>query len=419
MMDRPRDEAYKRKKRLRQISMWVGGTIIVVGLGVAVSQLEPAAPVVDRNEVWIETVDRGEMVRQVRGPGTLVPEEIRWITTSTEGRVERVVLQPGIEVEPDTVILELSNPELEQSLQDARLALAAARAGARNLEVQLESQLLTQEAELARVEADLEAARLQAEADQALFEDGLIPDINLKRSKLQYEQLQKRRRIEQQRYEKTEESIQAQLDTQQAELEQARALYELRRDQVAGLDVAAGISGVLQEVPVESGQRVRPGDNLARVADPNTLKAELRIPETQAKDLVVGQIAEIDTRNGVVEGRVSRIDPAVREGTVLVDVALVGELPKGARPDLSVDGRVEIERLEDVLHVGRPAYGQPESTIQMFKLVDEGETALRVPVELGKSSVNTIEIIKGLEQGDEVILSDVSRWDGEDRLRIR
>jgi len=285
--------------------------------------------------------------------------------------------------------------------------------------VELESLLLTQEAELARVQADLEAARLQAEANQTLFDDNLIAEIALKQSKIQHEQLEKRYAIELQRYDKTKESITAQLETQQAELEQARALYELRRKQIQALDVAAGISGVLQEVPVEPGQRVRPGDTLARVADPNTLAAELRIPETQAKDLVVGQKAEIDTRNGVVEGRLKRIDPAVREGTVLVDVEITGELPRGARPDLSVDGTIEIERLEDVLFVGRPAYGQPESTIQLFKLTADGQMAHRVPVQLGKSSVNTIEIIQGLEVGDEVILSDISRWDDENRLRIR
>lgn len=418
-MDRPRDESYKRKKRLRQILLWVGTAIVVIVLGVAVSQIEPAAPEVSRNEVWIEPVKRGDMLRQVRGPGTLVPEEILFVTTSTEGRVERVVLQPGVEVFADTVILELSNPELEQSLQDARLALAAAEARYRNRVVELQSLLLTQEAELARVQADLEAARLQAEADQTLFDDNLIAEIALKKSKIQHEQLQKRYEIEQQRYEKTQESIEAQLETSRAELEQARALYGLRRKQVALLSVQAGIDGVLQEVPVEPGQRVRPGDTLARVANPNTLEAELRIPETQAKDLVVGQKAEIDTRNGVVEGRLKRIDPAVREGTVLVDVEITGELPRGARPDLSVDGTIEIERLENVLFVGRPAYGQPESTIQFFRLTEDGQMAHRVPVQLGKSSVNTIEIIQGLEEGDEIILSDISRWDDENRLRIR
>lgn len=418
-MDRPRDEAYKRKKRLRKI-LWSAGVALALIAGtVAVMQLEPAAPEVDRNEVWIEEVRRGDMLRKVRGPGTLVPEEIRWITTSTEGRVEQVEIDPGTEVEPDSVILELSNPELEQELRSAELAFTAARARHRNLEVELEGDLLDQRAELARVESDLKLARLEAEARQRLFEAGLIPDIDLQRALLNRDQLEHRHEIELQRQEKAREAVEAQLDTSRATLEQAEALYELRRDQVQSLRVTAGIAGVLQEVPVEPGQRVRPGDDLARVARPDTLKAELRIPETQAKDLVVGQRAEIDTRNGVVEGRLARIDPAVREGTVLVDVELTGELPRGARPDLSVDGVIEIERLEDILYVGRPSYGQPETTIQMFRLGPEGEIAVRVPVQLGKSSVNTIEIVEGLREGDEVILSDISRWDDTDRLRIR
>lgn len=418
-MDRPRDEAYKRKKKRRQFLFVVTAVAVVAFISVGLAQLEPRAPEVDRQEVWIEAVHRGEMLRRVRGPGTLVPEEIRWISTSTEGRVERIVLKPGTGVEADSVILELSNPELEQEMRDAELALRATEAQQRNLKVQLESDLLDQEADLARVKAELEAARLQAEADQELFDSGLIPDINLKRSLLQRDQLENRHRIEQQRLGKAEEAVQARLDSSRAELEQRRALYELRHEQVEQLHVRAGIDGVLQEVPVQSGQRISPGENLARVARPDTLKAELRIPETQAKDVVIGQKAEIDTRNGIIDGRVSRIDPAVREGTVLVDVALQGELPRGARPDLSVDGTIEIERLPDVLYVGRPAYGQPESTIQLFKLVDEGTAAVRVPVQLGRSSVNTIEIVNGLLEGDQVILSDVSRWDGNDQLRIR
>jgi HlyD family secretion protein len=418
-MDRPRDESYKRNKRRRQILLGIAAVVVLGFISVGLAQLEPRAPEVDRQEVYIDSVHRGEMLRRVRGPGTLVPEEIRWISTSTEGRVERVVLKPGTEVEADSVILELSNPELEQEARDAELALKAAEAAHRNLKVELESDLLNQQANLARVKADLEAARLQAEADQELFDAGLIPVINLKRSLLSRDQLENRYGIEQQRLEKTKEAVLARLDSSQAELEQRRALYQLRRDQVEQLHVRAGIAGVLQEVPVESGQRIRPGDNLARVARPDTLKAELRIPETQAKDVTIGQTAQIDTRNGIIDGRVIRIDPAVREGTVLVDVGLEGELPRGARPDLSVDGTIEIERLPDVLYVGRPAYGQPDSTIQLFKLVDDGTAAVRVPVQLGRSSVNTIEIVSGLEEGDEVILSDISRWDGRDRLRIQ
>lgn len=417
-MDRPRDEAYKRKKRRNRILGGAAVVILLVVVTVVLGQLEPAAPNVDEQEVWIDTVRRGEMLRRVRGPGTLVPEQIRWITTNVEGRVEEIELLPGIEVETDSVILRLSNPELQQEMEDAELSLRAAEAEYENLKVQLESDVLAQRAEAARIRAEYEEARLQAEADEELYGENLIPEINVKRSRLRRDQLEQRNEIEQERLAKTAETTQARLAAQQAQLQQRRALYQLRKEQVESLNVTPGIAGVLQQVPVEVGQRVMPGENLARVAKPDTLKAELRIPETQAKDLVVGQPAEIDTRNGVVEGRVTRIDPAVQEGTVTVDVALTGELPRGARPDLSVDGTIEIERLPDVLYVGRPAYGQPESTIQLFKLVDEGEGALRVPVTLGKSSVNTIEIVQGLEEGDRVILSDVSRWDGHDRLSL-
>ena len=417
-MDRPRDESFKRNKRRRQILTIVAGVLLLVSITAVLAQLEPAAPSVDRQEIYLGTVSRGEMLRRVRGPGTLVPEQIRWVTTSTEGRVEKINLLPGIEVGPDTVILELSNPELEQALQDAELALAAAEAQYTNLVVEVANGILSQEAEAARLRAEFEEAQLQAQADEELYGENLIPEINVKRSRLRREQLDQRNDIEARRLAKAREAAVARTAAQQATLEQARALYELRREQVRSLEVTAGIGGVLQQVPVEVGQRVAPGDNLARVAQPDSLKAELRIPETQAKDLTIGQPAQIDTRNGVVEGRVARIDPAVQEGTVRIDVALEGELPRGARPDLSVDGTIEIERLPDVLYVDRPAYGQPESTIQLFKLIDEGTAAVRVPVTLGKSSVNTIEVREGLQVGDQVILSDVSRWDGHDRLRI-
>jgi HlyD family secretion protein len=418
-MDRPRDEAFKRRKRRNQILIAVAAAAAVVSITVAVAQLEEAAPTVDRQEVWIDTVKRGEMLRRVRGPGTLVPEEIRWLTTSTAGRVERRVLLPGVQVEADTVILELSNPELEQSLEDAKLALKAAEAAYDNELAQLESRYLAQQAEAARIRADYEESLLQAEADERLYSENLIPEINLKRSRLRRDQLAHRDEIEKERLAKEEAANRARLASARAELEQRRALYLLRKEQVESLRVTAGIAGVLQLVPVDVGQRVAPGDNLARVARPDTLKAELRIPETQAKDLTIGQSAEIDTRNGVVPGRVVRIDPSVQEGTVRVDVALEGELPRGARPDLSVDGTIEIERLPDVLYVGRPAYGQPESTIQLFKLVEGGEVAVRVPVTLGKSSVNTIEIREGLSEGDQVILSDISRWDNHNKLRLK
>jgi len=331
------------------------GVVALALITLGLSRLEPAAPSVDRDTVWTDEVQRGDMLRQVRGPGTLVPEEIRFISVATEGVVERILILPGPEVDPDTVILELSNPELEQSTQDARLALLAAEADYRDLEVRLESELLNAEAAAAIVESDWQQALLQAEADAELYREQLIPEITFKKSKMQAELLGKRNEIEQNRLKKSAASIEAQLASRRARLEQSSALYELRRSQVEALRVKPGIAGVLQEVPVEVGESVPPGTILAVVAKPERLKAELRIAETQAKDIGVGQTAKIDTRNGVIDGRVVRIDPAVREGTVTIDVALTGELPRGARPDLSVDGTIESERLENVLYGGRPA----------------------------------------------------------------
>jgi len=416
-MDIQRDPSVKRKKKLRRIALAAAGAAALLAITVAIYSLEPAAYPVDRDALYTDTVKRGDMVRQVRGPGTLVPEEVRWIPARTEGRVERIT-QPGIEVGPDTVILELVNPELLQEVEDAGLALRSAEADYRNLQAQLESELLESQAAREAVEADLEAARLDAEANAELAASGLIPDIELKRSRLVEGQLESRLRIEERRLEKAEDSVAARLAARRAQVEQLVAAARLRRSQADSLRVRAGITGVLQEVPVEVGQQVRPGEILARVARPDTLKAELQIPETQAKDLTVGQPARIDTRNGIVPGRVVRIDPAVQNGYVLVDVDLEGELPRGARPDLSVDGTIQIEKLEDVLYVGRPAYGESGSTIQLFEIVGDGDAAVRVDVRLGRASVNTIEVVSGLEEGDVVILSDPSPWDGHDRLKL-
>jgi HlyD family secretion protein len=409
---------FKKKRRRRRIIYGTAGTVAVILLTIGISSLEPAAMSVSRQSVWVDQVERGSMLRRVRGPGSLVPEEIRWITASVDGRVEQIYLDPGVQVEPDSLILELINPELEQRLEDARLALRSAEAELDDLKVQLESDLLNQQAEAARVESDYQEARLQAEANETLNEDGLVPEIDLKRSRIRAQQLERRLDLERRRLEKAEESVQARLDAQQAQLAQARALLRLRRQENESLQVRAGIAGVLQEVPLEVGERVQPGTVLARVAKPDELKAELRIAETQAKDIQVGLPAQIDTRNGVVEGRVSRIDPAVREGTVLVDVEITGELPPGARPDLSVDGTIEIERLDDVLYVGRPTYGQADSRVELFKLTEEGKMAVRVPVELGRASVDTIEIREGLQEGESVILSDTSQFDDVDRIRL-
>jgi HlyD family secretion protein len=409
---------FKKKRRRKRILYGTAGAAAIILLTIGISSLEPAAMSVSRQSVWVDEVERGSMLRRVRGPGSLVPEEIRWITASVDGRVEQVHLDPGVEVAPETIILELTNPETEQQLEDARLALESAEAELANLKVQLESDLLNQQAEAARVESDFQEAQLQVEANETLNEDGLVPEIDLKRSRIRAEQLERRHELEQRRLEKAEESARARLDAQRAQLSQARALLQLRQQEIESLEVRAGIGGVLQEVPVEVGERVQPGTVLARVAKPDELKAELRIAETQAKDIQVGLPAQIDTRNGVVEGRVSRIDPAVREGTVLVDVELTGELPPGARPDLSVDGTIEIERLDDVLYVGRPTYGQADSRVELFKLTEEGKMAIRVPVELGRASVDTIEIREGLLEGDSVILSDTSQFDDVDRIRL-
>jgi HlyD family secretion protein len=407
-----------RQRRLRRIVYGAAGLILVSLITLGLSRLKPAAPSVERATVWIDTVKRGPMLRQVRGLGTLVPEDIRWIPATTEGRVERIVVHPGTNVKPETVLLELSNPEVELQALDAESQLRAAEAQYTELKVRLESQRLDQAAAAARVQAEYHQAKMKADTDEQLATEGLIADLNLKLSKVTAEELANRDRIEQKRLEISGESVEAQLAVQRAQVEQRKALARLRRSQVDALKVRAGMGGVLQLVPVEVGQRVAPGTNLARVAEPSRLKAVIRIAETQAKDIQQGQVASIDTRNGVVPGKVSRIDPAAQNGTVTVDVALEGELPKGARPDLSVEGNVELERLDDVLYVGRPAQGQGDSLIGLFRLNESGSEATRVKVKLGRFSVNTIEVVEGLKVGDQVILSDTSAWDAFDRIRL-
>jgi HlyD family secretion protein len=416
-MDIPRPEI-ARQKRIRRIAYGAaaGAAILLITLGL--SRLKPAAPSVERATVWVDQVKRGPMLRQVRGLGTLVPEEIRWIPALTPGRVERIVTLPGTELQPDTVILELSNPELELEALDAESQLRGAEAQAIELKVRLKSQHLDQQAAAARVQAEYNQAKLRADADEELAGQGLLADINYKVSRGTAEELANRHRIEQERLGIAEEAIQAQIAVQEAQVEQRRAQARLKRSQVRALRLRAGISGTLQQVPVEVGQQVTPGTNLARVAQPERLKAVIRIAETQAKDVEIGQVASIDTRNGVVPGKVSRVDPASQNGTVTVDVALDGALPKGARPDLTVDGTIELERLEDVLFVGRPAQGQPESLVGLFRLGEGTSEAARVKVRLGRASVNTIEIVEGLKEGDQVILSDTSAWDAFDRIRL-
>lgn len=416
-MDIPRQGA-ARRRLIRRITY---GSVVAAAIPlitVGLSRLKPAAPTVERSTVWTDAVKRGPMTREVRGLGTLVPEEILWIPAITDGRVERILVRPGAAVKPDTVLLVLSNPELELAALEAEYQVKAAEAKYQDLKVQLESQRLTQQAEVARIQSEYHQAKLKADRDEALAKEGLVPDLDLKISVATADELSNRHRIEQKRLAIQSDSVEAQLAVQRAEVDKLRALAQLKRDQVEDLRVRSGAVGVLQELPVEVGQQVAAGTILAKVAQPERLKAELKIPETQAKDVQLGQKVAVDTRNGVIPGRVSRIDPAVREGTVTVDVRLQGELPQGARPDLSVDGTIELEHLADIVYVGRPAFGQPNSTVGLFKLEPDGKGANRVQVKLGRTSVNTIEILEGLRPGDHVILSDMSAWDAHDRIRL-
>jgi len=409
----------KLKKRRRQYLYAGIGIVALVGIAFGLSAIEPAAPKVSRAQVWVDAVKRGEMKREVRGPGTLVPKEVRWIAAETAARVDRFVVKPGATVTADTVIMELSNPEVMDQLLAARSEVTAAEADHAALRMNLESQVLDQRANMAGIEADYESARLQAEAEAELNQKGIISDINFRRSELTAERLKVRLDIEQERIAKFKDTMAAQLAAGRARIEQLRNTLALRERQADSLKLKAGIDGVLQQVPVEVGQQVAPGTNLARVARPDVLIAELRVAETQAKDVVIGQKVAVDTRNGIVEGLVARIDPAVLNGTVQVDVDLVGALPAGARPDLSIDGTIEIERLADVLYVGRPAYGQPESDTTLFRLDAKSGIATRVPVKLGRASVTVIEVSRGLAEGDQVVLSDTAQWDKYDRLKLQ
>jgi HlyD family secretion protein len=417
-MDIPRKKSETRNRRVRTMLYVVVGAAAIALVTLGVSRLKPAAPSVDRSTLLIDTVQRGPMLRQVRGTGTLVPEEIRIIAASTQGRVERVLAQPGTEVSAGTVLIELSNPELQQAAVDTQYELLAAEADYRNLKVKLESERMGQQAAAATVRADYQQAKIQTDTDEALAKDGLIPDLNLKLSRVKTEELANRYQLEQQRLAVGAKSAQAQLASQQARISQTQALLKLKQDQVETLKVLAGTGGVLQQMQVEVGQQVAPGTNLAKVVEPQHLKAELKIAETQTRDIQLGLKAEIDTRNGVIQGHVSRIDPAAQQGTLTVDVALDGALPQGARPDLTVDGTVELERLDNVIYMGRPAVGQTQSTVTLFKLESGGKTAVRVPVKLGRSSVNTVEVLEGLQPGDQVILSDTSAWDAFNSIRL-
>jgi HlyD family secretion protein len=374
---------------------------------------------VDKATIWPDEVKRGPMLVERRGLGTLVPEDIRWIAAQTDSRVDRWVLRPGAIVKPNSIIMELSDPILQQTALDAEFLLKGAEADYANLKVQVDSELMNQKATEAQVRSDYEQAKIQHEVDAKLLKDGLTADVTERLSRVREQQLAIRAQLEGERTRITADSSRARLAAQQAKIDQQKALYQLKKTQLDALHVRAGIDGVLQLVPVEVGQHITPGTNLARVADPKKLKAEIKIAETQAKDVQIGQKATVDTRNGVVNGHVSRIDPSVVNGTVTVDVTITDPLPNGARPDLSVDGTVEISNIKDVLFVGRPVHGQEASTIGIFKIIDDGAEAVRVNVKLGRSSVNTIEILDGLKVGDKVILSDMSAWDNFDRVRLK
>jgi HlyD family secretion protein len=419
-MDIQRPASVAQAKKRKQIMLATAGIIVVAGVSVGLSQLRPAAPTVERATVWVDTVKRGPMVRQVRGLGTLVPvdEARRWVPASTQGRVEKIVLRPGVQVTPDTIVLELSDPNVQQALNDADQQLRAAEADYNSLKARLDAETLNQRAQAAIVKADYQNAQTEREMNEGLAKDGLVSNLIMKQSVVRAESLKTRDTIETDRLKVSEASSRAQLQSAQAAIDQRRSTFNLRKQQVDQLRVRAGMTGVLEQVPVEVGQQVQPGTNLVRVADPTRLKAELRIAETQARDLTIGQIASVDTRNGFIAGKVIRIDPAATNGTVTVDVALEGELPRGARPDLSVDGTIELERLDNVLYVGRPAFGQEQSTVGLFRIDETGEAG-RAQVQLGRSSVNTIEILGGLKEGDQVVLSDMSAWDQFERIRLR
>ena len=406
--------------RLRhRIAFLCSGAALLVALALLVLGLAPAAPTLDRNTVFLDTVRRGEMLLSVRGAGTLVPVDTRRVAAGTSGRVATGHALPGVRVEPETVILTLENPSLVQELTGAELDLAAAEASLQDRRVQLRRAVLQQRSVLASVEAEFRQAALDAEADTEIYAEGIIGRISLEDSQEAAAELRMRAGHEGERLRLAQQVAAAELVAEEARVARLRAVAELQQELVSRLEVRAGIAGVVQEVSVEVGQRVAPGDSLATVADPSRLKAELRIAEVQAKDIELGQTARVDTRNGIVSGRVTRVEPAVRDGAVTVDVMLTDELPRGARSELSVEGIVEIERLEDALHVGRPAFGQEGEEVDLFRISGDGSHAVRVRVRLGRASVNTVEIREGLMEGDTVILSDTSAWDGHDRIRLR
>jgi HlyD family secretion protein len=411
---------FKTQKRRRQLFVLAAVILGVAAVSVGVSRLKPAAPTVERGTVWTDTVKRGPMLRQVRGLGTLVPtqEAVRQIPAETEATVVRILMLPGSQIKADTILLQMTNPQTEQAEVDAQLQLKAAEAEYQNLRVKLESDLMNQKAGAATVHADDAQAQRQADTDKALYELGVISGLAYKSSRGKADEFTTRNDLETQRLAANQRAIESQMAQEQAKVDEMRTLAQLKQEQLDALRVRAGIDGVLVDLPLQVGQHVLPGTMLAKVVEPEHLMATLKVAETQARDVQIGELASIDTHNGLIAGTVMRVDPGVQNGTVTVDVKLTGELPKGARPDLSVDGTIDLERMDNVLYVGRSAFGQENSTISLFKLSPDGQGASRVPVKVGRASVNSIQIIEGLREGDAVILSDMSRWDNTDRVRL-
>jgi HlyD family secretion protein len=416
-MDIQRPELAKKKKRKR-IALTALGVILFAVVVIGLFRFDPGPYKVDESTVWIGEVERGQILREVRGVGSLIPAEIRWVAARSSGRIERIFILPGSIVQEDDIIMEMSNPELLQKALNAKLELKAAEADYVSYKVDLQSKLLLQKSVMAQITADFKEAQLQSEINSELYKDGLESKLAMKRSLLRVEQLETRVELERQRLEFSEQSLEAQLSARDSQMEQTRALNQLLQEQLDGLTVRAGVAGVLQRQEVEAGQQIGMGQSLSQVANPKSLKAVIRISEHQAKDILIGQNAVVDTRNGLVKGRVTRVDPNVEAGTVAVDVELIGELPKGSRPDLTVEGVIEIEKLDDVVYVGRPIYASSEKTARIYRLEGDSNLATRVPVLFGRSSVNTIEVVNGLVPGDRIILSDTSDWDSYDVLQL-
>ena len=407
-----------RKRRRLQWSV-AGGALVLAALVVLVLRLGPALPTADRGSLWIDTVQQGDMLREVRATGTLVPREIRWLAAATPATVEKILVWPGTPVQPDTVLMRLSDPTVEDALSNAQAQVAAAEADVAAKRAQMQSQYLDQRSALAQAQSDYASAKVKADADAKAEKMQLIPRVQFEQGQIALKQLQQREQIEQQRVAAFGGNMRAQMAAVQAALQQQRSNLQLRQRQADALQVKAGIAGVLQEVAVQEGAQVAAGTNLARVARPDVLIARLQVPEVQAKDVVMGMPVSVDTHNGLVDGKVERIDPAVRNGSVQVDVTLTGKLPPGARPDLSVDGRIRIALLHDVLSVGRPALAKADSDLSLFRLDAGSDTATRVPVRIGAASVDRVQILHGLKAGDQVILSDTSQWDKYDRIRVK